>query len=267
MAEMKNHLDLYKLLPGTNCKKCDSATCLAFAVEVMQGRKKLEQCPFVKSEVLETVVTPGNREKAEREKEERRALAALKSGMEKVDLGLAAQRLGAPMSGDRIIIHSLGKPFEVDGLGNMASNCHVNQWVLGPILKYIISGEGREPSGDWVPFRELTGGRDWDNFFTHRCEKPLAKLADKHTDLFEDLIYLFDGTPTDGSFDSDISLILHPLPRVPIHICYWRPDDGMGSQLNIFFDQTASRNLGVESIYTLLTGMLIMFEKIARRHA
>ena len=244
MTELKTHLDVYKLLPKTNCKKCDLPTCLAFAVAVIQGQKQLDNCPFVEDEVLETVHTPGARNKRQQEEEERRELAAMQSRMEKVDLPKVAQKLGAPMSGENIIITSLGKPFEVDPQGHLASNCHVNRWVMGPILNYILSGEGREPTGDWVPFRELNGGRDWDNFFTHRCEKPLAKLADKHTDLFEDLIILFDGMPTDGSFDSDISLILRPLPRVPIHICYWKPDDGMGSQLNIFFDKTASQNLG-----------------------
>ena len=267
MTELKTHLDAYKLLPKTNCKKCGLPTCLAFAVAVMQGQKKLEQCPFIKAEVLETVHSPGEQNRREQEEKERRQLAAMQSRVEQVDLALAAQRLGAPMSGENIVIRSLGKPFEMDPQGHLASNCHVNRWLLGPFLNYIISGEGIEPTGDWVPFRELKGGRDWDNFFTHRCEKPMAKLADEHTDLFENLIILFDGTSTGGSFDSDISLILHPLPKVPVQICYWKPDEGMGSQLNIFFDKTASQNLGVESIYYLLTGMLIMFEKIARRHA
>jgi len=35
----------YKHLPRTNCKKCGELTCLAFAVGVIQGRYKLEQCP------------------------------------------------------------------------------------------------------------------------------------------------------------------------------------------------------------------------------
>lgn len=266
MTELKTHLDVYKLLPKTNCKKCDLPTCLAFAVAVIQGQKQLDQCPFVEEGVLETVHTPGEQNKKQQEEQERRELAAIQGRVAQVDLAKTAERLGAPMSGENIVIHSLGKPFEVDPEGHLASNCHVNRWVMGPILSYILSSEGMEPTGDWVSFRELKGGKDWYNFFTHRCEKPLAKLADEHTDLFEDLIYLFDGTATGGSFESDISLVLHPLPRVPIQICYWKPDEGMGSQLNIFFDKTASQNLGVESIYALLTGMLIMFEKIARRH-
>jgi hypothetical protein len=61
---------------------------------------------------------------------------------------------------------------------------------------------------------------------------------------------------------------LHPLPTVPILICYWKPEpeDGLESNLNIFFDLTAEENLNIESIYTLATGLTIMFEKLALRH-
>ncbi|MBW2172383.1 MAG: DUF3786 domain-containing protein, partial [Deltaproteobacteria bacterium] len=59
---------------------------------------------------------------------------------------------------------------------------------------------------------------------------------------------------------------LHPLPKVPILICYWKPDDGLESELNIFFDSTAEQNLNIESIFTLSTGLVRMLEKIALRH-
>jgi uncharacterized protein DUF3786 len=56
------------------------------------------------------------------------------------------------------------------------------------------------------------------------------------------------------------------LPKIPILICYWRPDDRLSSDLNLFFDSTAEDNLAIESIYTLSAGFVVMFEKIALRH-
>jgi hypothetical protein len=67
-------------------------------------------------------------------------------------------------------------------------------------------------------------------------------------------------------YQSDISLVLHPLPKLPMLICYWKPEDGMASDLNIFFDANAEMNLPIESIYTLGVGLVVMFEKIALRH-
>lgn len=40
-------LDIYKLLPKTNCKKCGSPTCLAFAMKLAQKQATLDQCPDV----------------------------------------------------------------------------------------------------------------------------------------------------------------------------------------------------------------------------
>ena len=39
--------DIYKLLPGTNCKECGYATCLAFAADIRNGETLLERCPLL----------------------------------------------------------------------------------------------------------------------------------------------------------------------------------------------------------------------------
>ncbi len=43
-------LDIFKLLPKTNCKKCGMPTCLAFAMALAQKRAKLDACPDVSQE-------------------------------------------------------------------------------------------------------------------------------------------------------------------------------------------------------------------------
>jgi ArsR family metal-binding transcriptional regulator len=39
------HLDVYVLLPQTNCKQCGEASCLAFAVLLIQQQHTLDECP------------------------------------------------------------------------------------------------------------------------------------------------------------------------------------------------------------------------------
>ena len=38
------HLDIWELLPRTNCKQCGEATCLAFAVKLLQQERELVEC-------------------------------------------------------------------------------------------------------------------------------------------------------------------------------------------------------------------------------
>ncbi|MEM1643755.1 MAG: (Fe-S)-binding protein [Desulfurococcaceae archaeon] len=42
-----NAIELYKYLPKTNCRKCGESTCLAFAVKVLLGDRKLRECPLL----------------------------------------------------------------------------------------------------------------------------------------------------------------------------------------------------------------------------
>ncbi|MGR3318597.1 MAG: acetyl-CoA decarbonylase/synthase complex subunit gamma [Candidatus Anammoxibacter sp.] len=43
-------LDIFKLLPKTNCKKCGKPTCLAFAMQMAQKKASLDECPDVSEE-------------------------------------------------------------------------------------------------------------------------------------------------------------------------------------------------------------------------
>jgi hypothetical protein len=166
----------------------------------------------------------------------------------------------------KLSIKVLGKEFLLNKDAEMASQCHMNLWVQRPILDYAVFSQGVEPSGKWVAMRDLgKDGAEWANFFSKRCEEPLKKLADNYTDLFEDMVHIFDAKRAQ-EFDADIAVVLHPLPKVPMLICYWKDDGAMGSQLNLFFDENAHHNLPVDCIFTLITGMMIMFEKIAQTH-
>lgn len=40
-------LVLHKFLPKTNCRECGRRTCLAFAIELAQGKCRLEECPIL----------------------------------------------------------------------------------------------------------------------------------------------------------------------------------------------------------------------------
>ena len=44
-------LQVYKLLPKTNCKDCGFPTCMAFAMQLAAGKVELEKCPHVAEEI------------------------------------------------------------------------------------------------------------------------------------------------------------------------------------------------------------------------
>lgn len=45
-----SHLDIWELLPRSNCGQCDEPTCLAFAVAVVQQKRFLTECPSLQTD-------------------------------------------------------------------------------------------------------------------------------------------------------------------------------------------------------------------------
>jgi hypothetical protein len=266
MAQLNNHLEILKILPKTNCRQCHVPTCLAFAVEVKQGKKSLSQCPHLSQEVLSKFQIEADHVDKGTE-DFLRILKQRRAKVKEIDNLLEqAERLGAEVKDGRLSIKVLGKEFLLDNNAKIVSQCHMNLWVQRPILDYALFCQGLEPTGKWVSMRDLgKGGAEWAQFFNQRCEKPLKKVADDYTDLFEDAVTIFDGKRA-KEFDSDIAVELRPLPKVHMLICYWRDDGEIGSQLNLFFDENTHHNLPADCIFTMVTGMMVMFEKIAQTH-
>jgi hypothetical protein len=265
MNRFKTPLQIYALLPKSNCGDCGVSTCLAFAAAALKGEKLAAECPRLdpgQRSTLEAGI--GRQVNIESIREEQ--LRELKEKVASGDICSRAGLIGAASNGRSVTIQCLGKDFAVDAQGEIASQCHTHTWFSLPLLDYLLHCEGLTPSGTWVPFRELPRGKTWNPLFEQRCEKPLKQLADAYSDLFEDLVSMFSGESLPNTLDSDISVVLYPFPRVPVLICYWRPEDGMESQLHLFFDETAERNLPVESLFSMATGIVRMLERIMHRH-
>ena len=52
-------LEIYKLLPKTNCKKCGFPTCLAFAMQLAAKKVSLDKCPDITEEVKKSLEIRG----------------------------------------------------------------------------------------------------------------------------------------------------------------------------------------------------------------
>lgn len=267
MAKLNNPMELFRLLDKSNCRKCGEKTCLAFAAAVFQGRKPIEECPKLSPEIIARYTESEASQRVNPVEENREAyLATLRQEATRLDFAEAAERTGGQVRGDRLTLKILGKDFSVDRQGKLHAEIHVNPWVAAPFLNYVLHAEGAPPTGNWVSFRELKDGGERYPLFQKRCEEAMKHVADTYTDLFHDLVHIFSGRQVAEQFAADISVVLEPLPKVPIMVCYWMPEDSLASTLNIFFDETADRNLDIGSLFSLGAGLAVMFEKLAARH-
>ena len=265
MIQLKTTMDIFKLLDQSNCRECYEKTCLAFAAAVFKGKRQLEECTHLPKKVIEKY--SGNTGKAQSVEEDmRRFMEQLKEKIKTMDLAEAARRVGGEFSDNRLTLKVLGKDFHVDSDGSLSSTIHINPWISIPLLHYVLYSPGKPVSGKWISFRELKRGSVQYPLFQRKGEEPLKNVADSYRDLFKDMLEIFNGKKVENHYESDVSLVLYPLPLVPILFCYWESDEGLDSDLHIFFDETASDNLDLESLYTLAIGLVHMLQKISLRH-
>lgn len=265
MSQFANVMEVFALLEKNNCRKCGEKTCMVFAANVFMGKRQLDQCPLVDPEVAGRFAGQ-ERKTTALENDFDTMVAELKSRLKTLDLAARAETIGAVYKENRLALKIMGKDFSVDDQGNGYTDIHVNSWILVTVFNYILHCQGIPLAGNWVPLRELPGGQDWYRLFGKQCEEVLQQTADTYPDLFADLVDLFGGRQVAGLFDADVGVVLSPLPLVPMFICYWRAEDGMESALNLFFDSTASANLGMDGLYQLGVGIARMLEKLALQH-
>ena len=265
MAQFNNAMEIFTFLPKTNCRECGESTCLAFAGAVFTAKKGLSICPYIPQEKLEQFGSE-KQETNPIEEEFEAVMKRLQTNLLTLDFEERANIIGGKYDNGTITLPILGKLFSIDRHSHVTTDIHVNGWVLGSALHYINYSKGVPLSSNWVPLRELPSGKDWYRLFGQQCENILKATADKYPDLFSDLVEMFRGKLIDDQFQSDVAVILSPLPLVPMLICYWHPEDGMDSSLNLFFDDTAESNIGMEGLYTLGVGIALMLERLSQVH-
>ena len=146
--KQRTTVDILKALNKSNCKECGCPTCLAFAALVVQGKKKLRECPHLSEEAIaalggDTVKKEGKGEDTRDERFER-----LAGEFARVDFEEAARRIGGTVNGERLEVICLGRGLELDGRGKLASGSHVDAAAFAgrvvPLARSAAQGHRRD---------------------------------------------------------------------------------------------------------------------------
>lgn len=258
-------IDVLQATDRSNCGECGLPTCMAFAVQVAQGKRDAGDCPRIAPDVAARI-DDRRQTAADPAAEAAAALAPLKSCIGGIDFAAGAQRLGGELHEDRLVVRMLGRAFALDRDGELHAMCHINPWVHFPLLAYALECRGTAPAGEWLAFGELPGALSWARFFDWRCERELQKLAEADFDLLCDILSLFAAAPPPAGVEADRAYRLLPLPRVPLLFTCWAPTADFAPRARLLFDRSAPDNLGVEALFRLSSGLVEMFKRIAVDH-
>ena len=115
-------------------------------------------------------------------------------------------------------------------------------------LHYLISEGTRPPTGRLVAYRDLAGAGFYEPSFIKRAVNPLAKRFGRDPGAFLKAGAACGGRQADNG---DVSVVLNPLPHLPVTYILWLGDEEFPAQGNILFDQTASGWLPAEDLTVL----------------
>lgn len=121
-------------------------------------------------------------------------------------------------------------------------------WSKIVVLHYLINAQGLAPTGDWISFRQISGGDFYYPAFEKRSEKPLLSFFAERMDLFQQCALALGGEKTPAG---DMGIIIPALPRVPLALIFWRGDEEFPPEARILFDSTIPAYLSTEDVAVL----------------
>jgi len=255
-----NVLDLYKLLPKTNCGECPQKRCMAFAIRLKTDQDGLNECRYLSPERIEEIRS------MLKEGDWRDGLIeSLQREIQGLKLSEIGSNIGAIIRDQSIEIRCIGQDYIIDNNGKITPEPS-NKWISILLLHYTRNHGKGDLTGEWASFSEFKGGLVKASTFERDCERPLKELFDELRERIDPIIERLGGSPING-MPADKAWMIDLLPRVRILILYSRGDEEFPSSLKIVFDRITGNFLDVESIVFVLEGFVHTIRSISRRSA
>lgn len=188
----------------------------------------------------------------------------LQAQMTDRDLASMAERLGAQISGNELIVPFFDQPYRVSpkGVTDHAGN-RANLAVSVVICRYVLNCPAELPAtGDWMTFRDFKDAGPLAGHFTTNTNRLIAtSFSGKLKELKA------AGRALGGRYEMDdpaydLIMAFNALPEVPLSLRFNDQDEDFPAQCALLFRKSAETYLDLEGLTivgTFLAGNLIQF--------
>ena len=135
-------------------------------------------------------------------------------------------------------------------------------WSKILLLHYLINAQGHPLAGEWVNFRQLSGGDTYYPAFVKRSQKPLLDFFAERLELLEEAAPSLGGK---NLGEGDRAVVIPALPRVPIALVFWSGDEEFEPDARILFDATVATYLSTEDVAVLAQQTVFGLIKCAKK--
>lgn len=256
-------LDMFQLLPRTNCGECGQPTCLAFATLVIKEGEELTRCPYLPEAARPQVAAIKAQQQAGLGRR-RESLAIAREALEEkvapLDFarqaathGLAAgEEDGRPF----VLLPFFGQELQVfKDRVLYPPGGKENPWDAILIYNYLASPGETPLTGTWISFQSLPNSVSKTKTL-ERLQHGLVEDFAGRLALLRERAEDLGARPVQVGEDADLALVFEPLPRVPILLLYWEPEEDFPAQARFLFDSSVGAYLYLESLLFLVEGLV-----------
>ncbi len=260
-------LEVFKMLPGTNCGDCGVSTCLAFATRVIKEAEELSRCPHLSAAARgKTEALRQQQEAGLGRRRESVAIAAevMHAKMAPLNLAQLATGLAATFGEEDgrpyLALTYLGRKVKVfKNEVQYPPGTPADPWDAILLYNYIASQGNRPLSGTWITFKDLPNSVSKVKTLT-RLEAKLAQAFTGQGETLRRLSLKLGAEESLPESQAQVAVVFRPLPRLPIMLMFWDADaeEGFGAQARFLFDSEVLAYLDLESL-------LFLVEKLVER--
>ena len=252
---VKTAVEIYKLLPKTNCGKCGTTSCFGFAAKLATHQASPDDCP---------TMTQGSREVLREADMERhpspgtvyeQVLESLRPKIRALDFPKVATLFGAMLnSPDSLGIIFLNEKYEVTKEKILdASGIEPRPWISILIYNHLCMPDPPAPSGDWITFSSVPASHAKDKAWAGHVEEVIAKHYAGNVTGLKTACERLGGVQTEVKGNQDAAYEFRLFPHYPVLLLFYDavPEEDFPSQCKLLLDRNVPYYLDIESIVVL----------------
>jgi uncharacterized protein DUF3786/putative Fe-S cluster protein len=252
---MKTAVEIYKLLPKTNCGKCGLSSCMGFAAKLASRQAKADDCPAM-TELAREVLhedDAGLRQSPGTVYEQ--ALKSLRPKVETLDFPKTARLFGATLAGpDCLELMFLNETYLITKERVLDSACREPRpWVSILIYNHLCMPDPPPPAEEWITFGSVPASHAKDKAWVGHVEEVIAKHFADNTAGLKAACERLGGVKAEVRGNHDAAYEFRFFPHYPVLLLFYDAvtDENFPAQCKLLLDKTAPRYLDIESIVVL----------------
>ncbi len=252
---VKTAVEIYKLLPKTNCGKCGTSSCMGFAAKLSTQQASLDDCKTLSPAARDALQASLTVPQQSRGTAFEQTLQALRPKIHGLDFAKTAALFGAAMiDANTLKITFLNEEYTVARDRILGANRREPAASISILIyNHLCMPDPPPPSGEWATFSSIPASHAKDKAWAGHVEEVISRRFEGNIADLKTACEKMGGTAAIVPGSHDAAYAFRFFPHYPVLLLFYDAvaDENVPAQCKLLLDRTAPRYLDIESIVVL----------------